>query len=374
MWICLECINLRSEAPSDKSVLIETKREDEKDLYCIFDAVSDGRLMKPDSQPLVSVLTPVYNGEKYLAECIESILAQTYHNWEYCIVNNCSTDRTLEIAQEYAKRDKRIRIHNNSDFVACDQNGNIAFRQISLNSKYTKMVHADDWLFPECIKKMVALAEANPKVAIVGSYGLRNERVSWDGLPYSTTVFSGREICRDTLLGRLYVFGSPTSLLIRSDEVKARPTFYNDVNPHCDIEACFDILKDRDFGFVHQVLTFTREHVAAESTFSKLFGTDYLGQLEHLSKYGSLYLNKTEYEQCIKQCWEKYYAFLGANVFYNRKKGFWKFQRNGLKRLGYSLSIRKIVKPLLVELLDLALNPLNTSIRIARKITHLLEK
>ena len=91
--------------------------------------------MKPDAQPLVSVLTPVYNGEKYLAECIESVLAQTYQNWEYVIVNNCSTDRTLEIAADYARRDKRIRIHNNKTFVGCDANGNIAFQQIATESK-----------------------------------------------------------------------------------------------------------------------------------------------------------------------------------------------------------------------------------------------
>ena len=233
--------------------------------------------MKADAQPLVSVLTPVYNGERYLAECIESVLAQTYQNWEYCIVNNCSTDRTLEIAQTYAERDKRIRIHNNTEFVGCDQNGNIAFRHISLNSRYCKVVHADDWLFPECVMKMVELAEAHPTVAIVGAYGLRNDHVSWDGLPYPSTVIPGREICRNTLLGGPYVFGSPTSILIRSDEVRKRPTFYNEANPHCDIETCFDILRDRDFGFVHQVLTFTREHAEAESTFYNRFGTNYLG-------------------------------------------------------------------------------------------------
>jgi len=60
--------------------------------------------MKTHAQPLVSVLTPVYNGKEFLAECIERVLAQAYSNWEYIIVNNCSKDRTLEIALEYAKR------------------------------------------------------------------------------------------------------------------------------------------------------------------------------------------------------------------------------------------------------------------------------
>ena len=60
--------------------------------------------------PLVSVVTPVHNGEAFLRECIESVLAQTYSHWEYIIVDNCSTDRTLEIASEYAIKDTRIKI------------------------------------------------------------------------------------------------------------------------------------------------------------------------------------------------------------------------------------------------------------------------
>ena len=323
---------------------------------------------------MVSVLTPVYNGETYLAECIESVLAQTYQNWEYCIVNNCSTDRTLEIAHMYAEKDKRIRVHNNSQFVGCDQNGNIALRQISTDSKYCKVVHADDWLFPECIIQMVEVAEANPTVAIVGAYGLINERVSLDGLPFPSTVIPGREICRKTLLGGPYVFGSPTSLLIRSDEVRNRPNFYNDANPHCDIEVCIDLLRANDFGFVHQVLTFTREHAEAESTFSSRFGTNYLGTLETLFKYGRTYLNDEEYEKRVRQCWEHYYAFLGAKVFYNKDKGFWEFHRNALGRLGYSLSRGKVAKHVLIELLDLALNPLTTTKRITARISRRLQK
>ena len=62
------------------------------------------------SQPLISVVTPVYNTEKYLAECIASVLGQTYQNWEYVIVNNCSTDKSLEIAQRYVQEIPRIRV------------------------------------------------------------------------------------------------------------------------------------------------------------------------------------------------------------------------------------------------------------------------
>src|ERR1039457_6206099 len=118
--------------------------------------------MDASERPLVSVVTPVYNGEPYLTECIESVLAQTYSNWEHIIVNNCSTDRTLEIALEYAKKDNRIRVHNNRDFVGVIANHNLAFGLIAADSKYCKVVSADDWLFPECVTKMVCLAETNP--------------------------------------------------------------------------------------------------------------------------------------------------------------------------------------------------------------------
>src|SRR5256885_7775223 len=50
------------------------------------------RPLRPEEQPRVSVITPVYNGEEFLSECIESVLAQSYQNWDYTIVNNCSTD------------------------------------------------------------------------------------------------------------------------------------------------------------------------------------------------------------------------------------------------------------------------------------------
>src|SRR3974377_1559809 len=97
-------------------------------------------------QPLVSVLTPVYNGAEFLAECIESVLAQTYTSWDYTIIDNCSSDESLAVAQSYAARDHRIRVVRNERFLPIIQNHNNAIRQISPASKYCKFVFADDWL------------------------------------------------------------------------------------------------------------------------------------------------------------------------------------------------------------------------------------
>jgi glycosyltransferase involved in cell wall biosynthesis len=55
-------------------------------------------------QPLVSIISPTYNHEKFIADCIESVLAQTYTNWEMIIIDDGSTDETFRVATEYAKR------------------------------------------------------------------------------------------------------------------------------------------------------------------------------------------------------------------------------------------------------------------------------
>jgi glycosyltransferase involved in cell wall biosynthesis len=321
-------------------------------------------------QPLVSVLTPVYNGEKYLAECIESVLAQTYANWEYIIVNNCSQDRTLEIAEHYAGQDSRIRIHNNQIFISMGANHNLALQQISAASQHIKMLHADDWLFPDCILAMVGVAEVHPSVGIVGAYGLRGDRVTWDGLPYPSTVVSGRELCRRSLLDGLYVFGSPTSLLIRSDLIRKRQVLYNEANIHLDKEICFDLLQDSDFGFIHQVLTYTRIHDEAATSFSERINTYLLGNLVILTKYGPIYLDSAEYKKCLKQHLGVYYTFLGQSLLHRKGKEFWEYHKNGLHNLGYPLSWSKLLGVLCLEMMNALCNPKMTANKLVGKIVR----
>jgi len=141
--------------------------------------------------PLVSIVTPVYNNAEYLAECIESVLAQSYSHWDYTIVNNCSTDGTLSVAQKYAMRDVRIRIVNNERYLSIIENHNHAIRQISSESRYCKFVFADDWLYPTCIEEMVRVAEEHPSVGLVGAYTMDGQAVLWQGPAGADDFFAG---------------------------------------------------------------------------------------------------------------------------------------------------------------------------------------
>lgn len=303
------------------------------------------------SQPLVSIVTPAYNAERYLADCIKSVLTQTYENWGYVIVNNFSTDGSLKIAEDYAKKDSRIRIHNNIEFLPMVQNFNHSLLQMSPESKYCKIVHADDLLFPQCIEEMVALAETDPSIGIVGSYVLEDVRVKCDGLPYPSPVSPGEEICRSTLQKKLYVFGSPTSLLIRSDLVRNRNPFYNDRYLQVvDQEACFYLLQNADFGFVHQILTYTRLHSKSTTSSASLLNRLILEELMLLKEFGPIYFSNKEYSKCLAQRMDKYYRFLAGSVFERKDKKFWNFHKQGLKSLELSLRQGRLLKATLREL------------------------
>jgi glycosyltransferase involved in cell wall biosynthesis len=305
-------------------------------------------------QPLVSVVTPVYNGAEYLVECIESVVDQTYANWEYVIVENCSTDDTLEIARSYEARDPRIRVVAANVFVGPIENQNRAVREISPESKYTKVLHADDWLFPECLARMVDLAENNPSVGVVSAYRLEETRVTLDGLPHSITVLPGREIARSTLLGRPYpfLFGSPSSVLIRSDLVRARDPFYNEANPwNEDTEACLESFKVSDFGFVHQVLTFTRRAEGSPFSEHTRVGAYLPGEIKLLAKFGSTCLTKAEYERRLAVLFVWYGVFLLRNLRKLADAGFRNHHRSELREVAAAAKPRDVFAGVRLQLI-----------------------
>jgi glycosyltransferase involved in cell wall biosynthesis len=311
------------------------------------------------TQPLVSVLTPVYNGAAFLAECIESVLKQTYGNFEYIIVNNCSSDKTLEIAMGYAKRDSRIRIHSNKQLVPVIENHNIAFGLISPVTKYCKIVSADDFIFPDCISRMVEVAEANPSVGLVGSYQLSGDYIRWQGFSYPQADFPGTEICRRIFLDGDpdFGFGSPTSLLYRADLIRSQKEFYPNPSPHSDTSACFQCLQKADYGFVYQVLCYEKTHTETQSSKSELLNRYSSANLNDLIQYGLFYLSPAEYGKQLKSHLNGYYQFLAVNILRFREKEFKEYHVSRLQELGYPLTPWKLLKAGAVKVLQEIANP-----------------
>lgn len=298
-------------------------------------SVTTETAVETDTQPFVSVLTPVYNGGKFLRECIESVLNQDYDNWEYVLVNNHSTDDSLQIMQEYAEKDERIKIHNNEEFLPQMQNLNHAFRQISPFSKYCKVIHADDWLMPNCLSRMVEVAENNPSAGIVSSYRMVNKKVDLDGLQYGTSLFPGKEIARKYLMYGSSNFGSPSSLLLRSDLIRNREKVYEESHQASDSAACLDILKESDFAFAHDILTFSRRHEESMSNTECLENYSFIhAKLYSQLEYGPFFLEEKEFRQSLSRKLNLYYILLSRNLMEQRSIEEYRKQRKILEDLG----------------------------------------
>lgn len=283
--------------------------------------------MKPANQPLVSVVTPFHNTSRYLSECIHSVLGQTYKTFEYILYDNASTDGSSRIASECAARDKRVRYVRSEEFVPQVPNYNRALREISSDSVYTKIVQADDWIFPQCLELMVDLAVQHPDVGIVSSYRMVGRDIGGLGLPYSTRVASGQEIARAHLLSGLFLFGSPTTILVRSDIVRSRDPFYETGRLHEDTEACYEILRKWNFGFVHQILSYTR--VDEDSTHARMQRMDG-GALDFLivaHRFAPVFLTPDDASRCIRRAERNYYRRLGRALL--RGSQYWEHHARG---------------------------------------------
>jgi glycosyltransferase involved in cell wall biosynthesis len=310
--------------------------------------------------PLVSVVTPVYNGGQYLRECIESVIAQSYTNWRYTIVNNRSTDDSLEIAQHYASLDSRVRVHDNADFLPIIDNHNHALSLIDPDGIYCKPLMADDWLYPECLEKMMSCARAHPSIGLVCAYALTGTTILFQGVRCAsspTTFLEGRTAGRMALLGDAYFFGSPSTMLIRSDLIHKRRPFYNPVNLHADEESCYDVLRESDFGFVHQVLSFFRMHEQSQTSTARGFESILVGRVYALAKYGHAYLTDEEFEQRYRERISEYYAMLAAAALRLRGTDFWEYHRAKLAMLGAPLDRPRLVRAITLYALRRAASP-----------------
>lgn len=133
--------------------------------------------------PLVSVIMPAYNAEKYIIEAVESIIKQSYSNWELIIVDDCSTDSTNLVINKFS--DARIHVYKN-----CDNKG-IAYttnRAIQLSSgKYLALLDDDDISMPNRLEKQVKLLEDNSDIDVLGGRTIYidadGKEIGWSPVP-----------------------------------------------------------------------------------------------------------------------------------------------------------------------------------------------
>jgi glycosyltransferase involved in cell wall biosynthesis len=115
----------------------------------------------------ISIVMPAYNEERFLAEAIESVLAQTYRDFELIILDDGSRDRTLEIAQSYAQRDARIRLESHANMGPAPTLN----RGLELSaSEWVAVMHADDVMMPNRIERQLAFVAEHPELSVSSSW------------------------------------------------------------------------------------------------------------------------------------------------------------------------------------------------------------
>jgi glycosyltransferase involved in cell wall biosynthesis len=291
----------------------------------------------------VSVVTPVFNGAEFLDECIESVLAQTYPHWDHVLIDNCSTDGSLEIMRRHARSEPRIRVVQAEEFLGQVANFNRALRLIASDSTYTKMLLADDWMFPRCLEEMVALAESNPRVGVVGSYSMYRNRVHHHGLPFSRTpVFPGRWTVAQYIVEDHNFIGSPTAVMFRSDIVRARDPFYRDDTPVEDVEACLEVLAENDFGFVFQVLTGNRRDNVGVWSGMQDNSPDMLNDYLLAHRLADRFMSIEQRGKRLRDIDNRYYAMLGRAWADKRPTSFWAYHEKWMAQSGITLDMARV--------------------------------
>ena len=161
--------------------------------------------------PKISIITPAYNCEKYLEEAVNSVLSQTWQDWELLIIDDCSRDNTYACMQEIAKQDQRIRIFQNSRNLGAAGTRNYGIRQAK--GQWIAFLDSDDLWHPEKLTKQMAVAKRDPeaKFLFTGSAFIED-----DGMTIAHVLHVPEKIGRRKLLGQnlLSVFTSVPPIVI----------------------------------------------------------------------------------------------------------------------------------------------------------------
>ena len=213
-----------------------------------------------DKKPLVSVIMPIYNGSKYMAEAIDSILNQTYKKFEFIIVNDNSTDSTLEILKTYKKRYPQIRIISLNS-----QHG--PFGAINLAMKYAKgefiaPMDSDDISHPKRLEKEVQFLLNNKDVIVVGAHA---RIINSEGDVVGKKMFATKHDDIYRQFFEIHPIVHPSSMIRRSLLPKKNAIYYNKFGINDDYFTFFNFLTYGKFANIGEFLFDYRIHLKNNS-------------------------------------------------------------------------------------------------------------
>ena len=245
--------------------------------------------------PLVSVMLPVYNAECYVAEAIESILNQTYNNFEFIIVNDGSSDRSEEVILSIS--DERIRYYRNEVNLGLIGTLN---KSISLSSgKYLARMDNDDICLPERLAKQVAFLESHPEVGVLGTAFYNIDKA---GEIFSETAFPSQH----NLLCWSLCFFSPLAhptVMMRRELVQSEGGYKAGI-VHCeDYDFWYRLSSKTKLSNLPDVLFKLRKH---EMNSSSLFDTTQFNNSIIISrKMISQLIDEDIPEDLVRNLWKK---------------------------------------------------------------------
>lgn len=251
-----------------------------------------------DREPLVAILTPVYNGARFLRETMECVQASDYGNLVHIVLDNASTDATPDIIESFQGRRVPIVVHRNPKTVPMIDNHNAAVALCPKEAKYFRNLCADDLMAPAAIRRQVEIAERFPEVTVVGCQ-CRATGLCGSELPRGRTVFAADEIVR-WYLRRETAAISGTQALIRASAIDfSRPFYDARLLDRWDTDANLRLVMHGAFGFVHEELAFFRMHDSGHTSLVALpEGTHDFDWLMLLDRYGPLVMTPKEYKHC----------------------------------------------------------------------------
>jgi glycosyltransferase involved in cell wall biosynthesis len=206
--------------------------------------------------PALSIGLPVYNGENYLAEALDSLLAQTFGDFELIISDNASTDSTAAVAARYAASDARIRIFTQPTNIGAALNHNFVFRQA--RAPYFKWASHDDVYAPTLLERCLDLLGQRPDAVLAHAF---EAFIDADGVVTETVPYNLQTATSDAAVrfrSMLFDLGDDMYGVIRSAELRRTRLFGS--HHHSDRTLTTELALRGPFVQVPEVLYFRRDH------------------------------------------------------------------------------------------------------------------